>query len=487
MRISCFPKRRVVLNLGITLIFCLAPAWVPAQSAPSVRDDIKVYVSVMDPQTVSDVFGKRIAQRFLAIQVTIRNRNKDYQFLIHDVSLDLEKVFPAGHFSQVEDQIRKDCIKRKAECEQANKTREISRDCGTCPEQDKSGSKYELSSLELSLLRGVAEIGQSKNGRNRLLRYFEGIGTVAAGLIGIAGFGPSYGDSVALYNGEFLAAYRHVYPDYTVNQMNRLSDSAYQSNTLVPKQQAKVIVGFIPQRIFLTKKQRDDFWNEPTVLFEGENPVDFRRTEVAVRGSFIEELGNLPPTLNSVQFDETELKKFQNDKPVVKGYIKGRFSTDAKINLLNQQPQGLTIKLDGTPTSNQLNFIIQSDMPVPPDTLLVFEVSNDQAVQTITRPIHYTPDLPTVTDIDIKNGQVGTSELEVEITGTNFIPGKTRVLVSGKGVKVPNESIRVLGANKLQAEINIDEKAETTQRQLTIVNPAGQSKISITFTVVPKP
>jgi hypothetical protein len=172
----------------------------------------------------------------------------------------------------------------------------------------------------------------------------------------------------------------------------------------------------------------------------------------------------------------------------VKGYISGRFSTNAKINLLNQEPQGLTINLDGTPTTSRLNFIIESDKPVAPDTPLTFEVSNDQAVQTITRPIHYTPDLPTITDIDKEQGETNTPELEVEITGANFIPGRTRVLVTGNGVRVPDETVEVLGANKLRAKIRIDKDTEPGERKITITNPKGESKESVPFTVVsPEP
>jgi len=247
-------KRTLVLwHLPILLFFGLFTKSASAQPAPSpsVQDNIYVHVAVIDPKTVSDIFGKRIAKRFVAIQVTVRNKNAEYQFLIHDVSLDLRKVF-----------------------------------------NTRLGSgRYELSSLELSLLRGVAEKGQGQDPRNKVLRFLTAIGTVGGALVGVAGFGPSYGDSMAVFNGPFLSAYRGAFPDYTINQMNRLSDSAYQSNTLVPRQQAKVMVAFIPQAIFLDKKQRELFWDDPTRLF---NDIDFRRTEALVTGSFIVELANLP-------------------------------------------------------------------------------------------------------------------------------------------------------------------------------------------------
>jgi hypothetical protein len=109
--------------LFLTLL-CLSPA--RGQTLPTLRKDVKVYVSVMDPKTVGDVFGRRIGNRFVAIQVTITNRSKDFQLLIHDVSLDLRRIYlhvPSG----------------------------ITR------EREEGGDRFELSSLELSLLRGVAE------------------------------------------------------------------------------------------------------------------------------------------------------------------------------------------------------------------------------------------------------------------------------------------------------------------------------------------
>ncbi len=474
---------RTALKVCLVLVCCLWPAVAAGQS---VRENIRVYVSVMDPPTVADVFGKRIAERFVAVQVTVANKNDDFQFLIHDVSLDLAKVFPENSSylpRKVSAAERERCLNpsrltaaEKDRCEQIEGIEEY---------------RYELSSADLSLLRGVAEKGQGQNRRNKLLRMFEGIGTIAAGLIGVATFGPSYAESVAIFNGPVISAYRNAFPDYTINQLNRLSDSAYQANTLVPKQQAKVLVAFIPQSIFLSKEQQKLFWNDPTRLFTdaslGDKRVDFRRTEAVVRGSFIVELENLPISAVVVQFDDDELIKFEDDKPSVKGSISGRFTPDTKIALLNQEPEGLSVTLDGTPTSERLDFIVESDMPVAPDTVLDFEVSNGKTIQHITRRIRYMPDLPTITAISEPEGPADTEDFEVEITGTNFIPGKTRVLISGKGVKAPQESVEVMGATKLKAKFNIDANASATDRRVTVVNPAGESSTSVSFRVTAAP
>ncbi len=91
---------------------------------------VRVYRSIIDPKDVADIFGRRIAKHFFVVQVTVTNRNKDYQLLIHDISLDLTGLQAGKIF----------------------------------------GKHPKVSSIELSLLRGVAERGQTDDPRNRLLR-----------------------------------------------------------------------------------------------------------------------------------------------------------------------------------------------------------------------------------------------------------------------------------------------------------------------------
>jgi len=243
-----------------------------AAQAPLCKksDDLRLYRILLDPRNVQDVFGTRIAKRYIAIQVTISNQCQAHQqFLIHDLSVDLTKVLPKDQRQRLMDALGKD---------------------GT----------YELSSEELSLLRGVAEKSQVQDVRNRLLRFLRGAGTLAAGLIGVTSFGVSYAPSVAIFNGPVTTAYSEVFPDFTINQLVRLHDSAYVSNTLVPDQQAKVVVVFMPQRIFMDRSQQKKFWKEPVAVFK---EIDFRLAEVIVDGNFIVEQkeqgervrGSVPP------------------------------------------------------------------------------------------------------------------------------------------------------------------------------------------------
>lgn len=441
--------------------------------------DVRVYVTVIDPKTVADAFGKRIGNRFVAIQVTITNRSEDYQFLIHDVSLDLEKIFvncsdrpSAERLALPSRQVQR----QQQQQQQQRRDAETNEAVYPCANNDYN---YELSSLELSLLRGVAEKGQGQDARNFVLRLFRGVGTVAAGLIGVASFGPSYAESVAVFNGPVISAYMDAFPDYTINQMNRLNDSAWRSNTLIPKQQARVLVAFIPQSMFLTKKQRRQFMDDPTGLF---SEIDFRRTQAVIDGTFITELEDVPPGVTGVQFTEAELAKFQNAKPEVKGSVIGRYLSDASISIVNSPVPGLTVEVEGTPTDRRLNFVVRSDQPVPPGTNLNFEVANKNGVQNYSRTVNYQPALPTIKDITPAEGEQGESDIAVTITGTNFIPGMTRVIMQS-GSRVTVEEVQVTSSTTIEAVLRIAEKAPARANQVRVANGGGQSAGSVTFTV----
>ncbi len=439
-----------IIIVGGVFLVLPEPAKGQAAQVPVNQNEIHVFVQTMDPKVVSDTFGKRVAQRFVAIQVTIGNHNKDYQYLINDVSLNLGKVFPQ-------------LIALK----------------GT--------PYYYSSSAELSLLRGVAEKGQGQDTRNKTLRLFRGIGTIAAGLIGVTGFGPSYPKSVAVFNGPVISAFSEAFPDYTINQMNRLNDSAYQANTLIPQKHSKVIVAFIPLGVFLNKEQQRRFFDDPTSLYQQSGKctpplcADFRLVDVTIDGDFITQVSNLPPTVSTAVFDSSELQKFDEAKPTVKGYISGRFLTGTAISLLNQDPKGLSVALDGPPTTDRINFIVQSDKPVAPGTRLEFEISNSQGVQRYTKDILYMPDPPTLTAISPNSAKQGAS-VTVTLTGTNFIPGtgNTRVNVSGSNVEVTDPT-DVVGTS-LKVTVRIGANAAPGSRNVTVIN-ANSASSPVTFSI----
>ena len=53
---------------------------------------IAVWRTLMAPKNVADAFGRRIAKRYIAIQLTVANRNTEYQWLIQSASVNLDKL-----------------------------------------------------------------------------------------------------------------------------------------------------------------------------------------------------------------------------------------------------------------------------------------------------------------------------------------------------------------------------------------------------------
>jgi hypothetical protein len=431
------------IAIFLNVLLCCASTTVNGQS----QKDIDVFLTVAPPKVVSDFFGKRIADRFIVVQVTVTNSNADYQYLVQDVSLSFKDVYVGAPIPAT-------VLARKI-------------------------SPYKLSSISLSLLRGVAEKGQGQDPRNKVLRFLTAIGTVGGALVGVAGFGPSYSDSMAVFNGPVLSAYRNAFPDYTINQVNRLNDSAYEPNTLIGKQQGKVIVAFIPQEIFLTKQQQRDFWNEPMKLFE---EIDLRRIDAIVQGNHIVNLSNLPPFVTDIQIDASEMAKFQNAQPEVKGYIIGRFLTGTTISFSAVTPEDFVPPiLDGPPTETRLNFILKSSKPVQPGKQLSLRVANSQGVQIHPVDVAYTPVPPTLTGAPVPATGAKGAPLKVTLTGTGFIPSVTKVMpVSGTGITVT--SVKVISGTTLEVELAISATASSGAHTLAADNGNNQSN-TVTITV----
>jgi len=191
------------------------------------KDYIRLWRSIMAPKDVADAFGHRIATHYIAMQITIANRNKDYQWLIQKAAIDVGRLVKYQ-------QGRKECA--------ANTALLFSALEAEAQSKNPAGDYMQVSSADLTVLRGTAEKGQSLDPRNLAVRSLTGAGVIAAGLIGVTSFGHSYAPAVAAFNGPFLTAVQQIFPDYTVGQMNRLNDSAFLTNTVVGKQQARVVV-----------------------------------------------------------------------------------------------------------------------------------------------------------------------------------------------------------------------------------------------------
>jgi hypothetical protein len=157
--------------------------------------------------------------------------------------------------------------------------------------------------MDLTLLRGIPEKGQDYDPRNMTLHIFQGIGSVGAAVSGLTPFSDVMGSAMGNFNGAFIQAFTGIAPDHTSNQLNRLSDRAFASGTLIGKLQTHVFAIFIPEPFVLHNKEASLFHSDPKKLLDW-LPLD--QVDVCVDGILL------------VQADTTPDPVFSTDEPYVK-------------------------------------------------------------------------------------------------------------------------------------------------------------------------
>jgi len=436
---------RFRLNIFLNIIMlCLAAQTIgqaqpqPTPTPPSLRRDVAISAALMDPKNVSDIFGKRVSKRYICVQVTISNRNKDFQFLIHDVLMFVGDIYLDTSL--------------------------------------KPRVKYAATSEDKLLVRGVAEKGQTYDRTNFILRLLRATGSIAATVTGIASVGVSYAPTVAMFNGPALTSYRDVFPDLTINQMNRLNDTAYSANTLVPKQSSKVLVAFLPQAVLMDSKLRDKFWNDPLSI---SSQIDFRNLETKVDGSFINELPESTPAVTSIAIPRGEMAKFMDAKPAVSGQIIGSDLVGSELSL--DEPSGIKLTMNGSPQESRISFTLNADSPIPPGTQLHFTVARNG--QTVSRVVDVAggADAPTLSSLDKTEVQRGQTT-NVLLSGTNFLSGdnNTRILVTPND-RVDGElpihlvSEEVKSATSIMISMKIAGDAPAKEYEIRVITSAGIS------------
>ena len=192
-------------------------------------EEIGVRRSIMAPKEASDDYGYRIGKRYIVYQVRVSNFTKDFQYVVHDISVNLNGLLGRRwlHFDKHSQGIPLEA--------------------------------FQSSTRKLDFLRGVAEKGRDLDPRNLTLHTLAGIGSVAGGVSGLTPFSDVMGSAMAVFNGAFLQGLTGVAPDHSPTQLNRLSDQAFASNTLVDRLHTRTFSVFIPISVVLDNAQQKQF------------------------------------------------------------------------------------------------------------------------------------------------------------------------------------------------------------------------------------
>jgi hypothetical protein len=157
--------------------------------------------ALLDYQQTQRVFGKGVADQYIAVEVTVRNLSDDYEYILHDIRL------------------------------------------GT--------TDAVVASIDSKLVRGVAENTEQFSARAIAVRLTE---SSATAFTGIAAFlGNSLLTSVAaLVAGPGQLGLKHAIPDLSIAELNRVNDLAFSTGGIViPKHAAVPMVAFLSSKIFV--------------------------------------------------------------------------------------------------------------------------------------------------------------------------------------------------------------------------------------------
>jgi len=237
-----------------------------------------VHSSLVLPKEASDDFGYRLGKRFLVYQVSVTNAATDFQYSVSDIVVDFSPIFNIrkGLPTTVDSDGNATSVPTAA-------TTSVS-------------TAFEASSQDLLMLRGVPEKGQDYDPRNMTLHILQGVGAVGAGVSGLTAFSDVMGSAMANFNGAFLQAFTGIAPDHTATQLNRLSDMAFTSNTLVGKLQTKKFAIFIPEAFVMSKDDEGKYWSDPRAELD---KLPFDQLNVCVDGILLVQATTTPdPTFS---------------------------------------------------------------------------------------------------------------------------------------------------------------------------------------------
>ena len=196
--------------------------------------DIGCSASVLTWDETRWIFGRKIADTYIAFQVTARNTNPNQEFLIHDLQV------------AVPDQ-SVDSLCRPAGTDDSPAAGKP-KDPGTCT--------HFMSGRDRILVRGVGQTGQAFTSRNIAERVLEAVSGIMGAVAGVAGTA-EFGSAVHIFSAVGVPGFNKVLPDLNADQIDRLNDLGFSANSaykiIIPKNGSVPMTTFLPSAIFASK------------------------------------------------------------------------------------------------------------------------------------------------------------------------------------------------------------------------------------------
>jgi hypothetical protein len=184
-------------------------------------EDVGCAMSILDWKETSQAFGHVIANEYIAVQVVVRNLNRDQQFVLHDVEFEVN-ADPTGRLGRF------------------------------------------FSGRDKVIVRALSSSQSVGDPRNITIHSAQGIGHILSAVAPYTLPGQAVTFAAGAMNTALVADLDRYWKDLTVEQGNLLNDvgfsSTSNSQSVVPKDGTTMFVTFIPARPF-----EEGWWTQPCV------------------------------------------------------------------------------------------------------------------------------------------------------------------------------------------------------------------------------
>ncbi len=212
----------------------------PLDATINVADQASVEAVLIPASLARKIFGTEVAHNYAVIELIVSNKDSKAALIVHSVFLDYSQWLPSGVNPQT-------------------------RIGNTLENTQKANQPWQVASVEARLVRGELLDAQQWTKRNWTIRSLTAVGSIAAGFQ--FPFSGEVAKGIAAFNGEVIPGASVLWPDGTVNQVNRIADYGFQANKIVAKQSSDIVIAFFPIDRFLTPTLRNLFIADPAVFF----------------------------------------------------------------------------------------------------------------------------------------------------------------------------------------------------------------------------
>lgn len=236
---TAFPQDRAMQNARKDAI--------PIRSRLTVLGNVNAQAVLIPRVNARRIFGAEIANNYAVIEINVGNKSPDAALIIHGIFIDYSRWGLSGNSAQPSSMV--DGVLRE-----------------TADPFQASTKANQIASVEYRVVRGQLLDAQMWTARNWTMRLLTLAGSLASA------FSFSIGEEgivkgLQAFGSVGVPGLREAWPDSTIEQLNRISDFGYQTNKVIAKEGAEVIVGFFPIERFLTPGFKALFQRSPALFF----------------------------------------------------------------------------------------------------------------------------------------------------------------------------------------------------------------------------